>query len=529
MLISRQHSVSLQLMQPAGGSPKREHSSSPKFSREDPGKVYEHRPRRKDDGMDSDRSRCARSSDSYRNSDRPFPRSSHGYSRHDDYIRHDKHADEEERNYQRLSSRSGRDSRSGAYSDHSRSRDHLRNVDKYSRDKYDSSGHKRDKNSSSERAGTGRRHAYYEETERDAHMIGIDAQDEKREYRRSTADHRSDRMLSHEESKSMSKKDDGKYRAKEGLKSEMKEMDGENHSKEEKKRYDDRETNRSKDRYGKEPAEHSGEKCDFGSEDKEYPAKRHKLFSSNNDVDSGKSVSKFTSTPDGRETCSSKQAQDGRVTVAQAQANNSEFANDLNAAKVAAMKAAELVNKNLVGAGTMTTDQKKKLLWGNKKSTTAEESGHHWDAALFSDRERQEKFNKLMSLRLPWCLWPIVGCEGRGESRAQTRRTRWWQRSPSREAERSTVGFGEAVHCWTPEERWSYCWTRSLSVCSRTLGQGMPNFIYGLPMKYGYFYVSLNFLCLAYDDIKYESIVNTIFILTFKFLFYVSYYYNNIK
>ncbi|GMP97818.1 hypothetical protein CsSME_00045925 [Camellia sinensis var. sinensis] len=63
---------------------------------------------------------------------------------------------------------------------------------------------------------------------------------------------------------------------------------------------------------------------------------------------------------------------------------------------------------NLIGTGYMSTDQKKKLLWGNKKSTTAEELvlvafgapkrffGHHWDTALFSDRERQEKFNKLM-------------------------------------------------------------------------------------------------------------------------------------
>lgn len=34
------------------------------------------------------------------------------------------------------------------------------------------------------------------------------------------------------------------------------------------------------------------------------------------------------------------------------------------------------VNRNLIGAGPvgcMTADQKKKLLWGNKKSTTAEE------------------------------------------------------------------------------------------------------------------------------------------------------------
>lgn len=27
------------------------------------------------------------------------------------------------------------------------------------------------------------------------------------------------------------------------------------------------------------------------------------------------------------------------------------------------------------------------------------QSGHHWDTALFSDRERQEKFNKLMGVK----------------------------------------------------------------------------------------------------------------------------------
>lgn len=31
------------------------------------------------------------------------------------------------------------------------------------------------------------------------------------------------------------------------------------------------------------------------------------------------------------------------------------------------------VNRNLVGAGCLTTDQKKKLLWGGKKSTPTEE------------------------------------------------------------------------------------------------------------------------------------------------------------
>ncbi|KAE8779448.1 dentin matrix acidic phosphoprotein 1 [Hordeum vulgare] len=79
-----------------------------------------------------------------------------------------------------------------------------------------------------------------------------------------------------------------------------------------------------------------------------------------------------------------------------------EAMNDLNAAKVAAMKAAELVNKNIVGfgvgTGRLSTDQKKKLLWGNKKSNPPETSTH-WDSNLFSDRERQEKFNKLMGVK----------------------------------------------------------------------------------------------------------------------------------
>ncbi|XWS57163.1 hypothetical protein CRYUN_Cryun09bG0149500 [Craigia yunnanensis] len=59
------------------------------------------------------------------------------------------------------------------------------------------------------------------------------------------------------------------------------------------------------------------------------------------------------------------------------------------------------VYRNLIGVGhsTMTTEQKKKLLWGSKKSTPAEECGHCWDTALLGDRERQEKFNKLMGVK----------------------------------------------------------------------------------------------------------------------------------
>ncbi|KAJ3701949.1 hypothetical protein LUZ61_005654 [Rhynchospora tenuis] len=81
-------------------------------------------------------------------------------------------------------------------------------------------------------------------------------------------------------------------------------------------------------------------------------------------------------------------------------------ATDLNAAKAAAMKAAEFVNKNIGGGGggggvggPLTTEQKKKLLWGNKKYESAgTETVKKWDN-LFNDRERQEKFNKLMGVK----------------------------------------------------------------------------------------------------------------------------------
>ncbi|KAE8701686.1 ABC transporter B family member 1-like [Hibiscus syriacus] len=90
-----------------------------------------------------------------------------------------------------------------------------------------------------------------------------------------------------------------------------------------------------------------------------------------------------------------------RVAIGHVHSSDIDITNDVNAAKVAAMKAAELVNRNLSGAGhsNMTTEQKKKLLWGRKKSIPAEESGHRWDTALFGDRERQVMFNKLMGVK----------------------------------------------------------------------------------------------------------------------------------
>ncbi|XP_064939112.1 uncharacterized protein LOC135593180 isoform X2 [Musa acuminata AAA Group] len=60
------------------------------------------------------------------------------------------------------------------------------------------------------------------------------------------------------------------------------------------------------------------------------------------------------------------------------------------------------VNRSLVGfggVGFLSTDQKKKLLWGNKKNNPTEESSSRWDLHLFQDLERQEKFNRLMGVK----------------------------------------------------------------------------------------------------------------------------------
>ncbi|KAF5474271.1 hypothetical protein F2P56_006184, partial [Juglans regia] len=194
--------------------PKRGRSRSPNISRDDTVKVSEQQPRRKDDGRelerDSSRSHYGRSGDYYRHSGRQSSRGSHGYSRHEDYM-HDKHVDEEERNYKRLSSRSGRESKGGNHSEHtrkeseqSRPREYSRNVDKYSRDKYDVPRSKdkdieasfleqqkyREKDSSSDRAAYGKRHALSEDVERGRYTRDSDGREVKRDYRRSSGDYR---------------------------------------------------------------------------------------------------------------------------------------------------------------------------------------------------------------------------------------------------------------------------------------------------------------------------------------------------
>ncbi|KAK3004305.1 hypothetical protein RJ639_018667, partial [Escallonia herrerae] len=399
----------------SGGSPNREHSSSPSPSREERVEISDDR-RRKDDGRDLDRdlarSKYGRSSDSYRQSDRLSNR------RHD-YSRRDKFADEDDRKYPKLSSRSERESRGGTRSDYrrqeseyNRGRDPFRDVDKYSRDRFDGSGHRnrdkdretssleykkyKDKDSSYERAGSGTRQTSGAGRERDMQKGCGDSRDGKRDY----WDRKNDSLPSYEESRghrndSASRRETSGHRLKESSRSNPKEFDDQKYSKEEKYKFDDRDIDRHKERHNREPGEQLDNRINSSSENRESAAKKPKLFSLDKSMDHGNDVPMFAAIANEKQSSTSKQPQEfaGKATSEQDYVKDS----DIDAAKVAALKAAELVHKNLVGTTFMSTDQKKKLLWGNKN--TAEESTPRWDTSLFSDRERQEKFNKLMGVK----------------------------------------------------------------------------------------------------------------------------------
>ncbi|EEF40211.1 conserved hypothetical protein [Ricinus communis] len=367
------------------GSPKR--GSSPVSSRGDSARVSENQQKRKDDERDLDKDSVWNQygKESYGHSGRYSSRNTTGYSaRHDEYSRRDKRSDGEERRWE-----------SREESEHGRSRDYLRNGDKYSREKYGSSGYRskdkerealsldrqkvRDKDDSPDRAGSGTKHTYttYEDKDRNRHRWDRDGRDEKRNYHRSYEDSKGYRN-------DPSGKDNDGYHHRDSYKNDQKELNGQK----ERKKHGDWDTD--KDKYNREPQAQNGDKPVFGSENQESLAKKPKLFSSDLDVDHNK---------DANERQKQVQEVDGKATGEQVHASISEAANDLNAAKVAAIRAAELVNRNLAGVGFMSTEQKKKLLWGNKKSTTSEGAAHRWDAALFDDHERREKFNKLMGVK----------------------------------------------------------------------------------------------------------------------------------
>ncbi|XP_004252009.1 uncharacterized protein [Solanum lycopersicum] len=433
------------------GSPARKRSSSPIPSRKDDW-------RHKDDYIDrgSSRNRQDRSGESQRQSDRQSSRSSRNYHKQNDYTRYGRHTDDDDKGYSKLSSHSHHDSRVDNYGNNSRrdndhrSRHSPRDTDKHYRDRYGDSAHRsknqereassfKDKDLSFDRVGSGRRYNSSSiddnrSRESDRYKEYRDSRDEKGNR---SSDHKSDRSPAYEESRSNRNESNSR---KEPQVDAM-ELDGKKYTKEERKNYEDRE----KIFADRNVASSKGRVSS--------PSKKSKFSG----MDESSAQGKDANAADGKFSSNSKQGQDlnGELSLEQGVKDS-----DIDAAKIAAMKAAELVNRNLIGTGIMTTDQKKKLLWGNKKTTTnSEESTHRWDTSLFGDRDRQEKFNKLMSLRLPWCLWPIVGCERRRANGEQTCHPR------CREAKGTSNGLREAIHCWTSPKRRSYSWTRSLRTC----------------------------------------------------------------
>lgn len=235
--------------------------------------------------------------------------------------------------------------------------------------------------------------------------------DDRRIRHRSPSDYRKEITPTSEDSRrhdmdTFIGRESASYRLKESQQMEIDEQDYQVH----KRRYNDRDSRKYKDKYSLDPDGNRKESDSFsvyqGREEKRkiYVDKNS---NSTEDLSSSKKLKlgqsdKFPLNMPEEKPSSSKQVKEAteKVTLAPhvSTINHTESAQDLNAAKVAAMQAAELVNRNLVGTGFMSTDQKKKLLWGNKKNTS-EESGTRWDLQLFDDRERQEKFNKLMGVK----------------------------------------------------------------------------------------------------------------------------------
>ncbi|XP_010044363.2 arginine/serine-rich coiled-coil protein 2 isoform X2 [Eucalyptus grandis] len=399
------------------GSPEHDRASSPKYARDDASKPPEYRERRKADEKDlykdSGRSHYSRGGDSYKYADRRASRGSRGYSRIDEQTRH--RMDEEERDHHK-STHGGRESRRGSHSDrtrrendYSRSKDFTQDGDRYSRDKYDDFGHR----SKDREKESGRRSNNFEETERDRRKRDLDDRSERRDYHRSSGDRRIDRTLSREESKgyhssSTARKDTDGQQSKEGCRNDLKDRDNQKFAKE-KKSTDDCDITKDKDLQKRGAEKHLDDATAFKS-DKSSPTKRPRLFSSERD-------SIFTKDDDAKHSLDLKESQETSVKANEAHphASGTEAANDLSAAKSAAMRAAEMVNKNLAGGfgptGYLSTEQKKKLLWGNKKNTATVEPGHHWDVSMIAEPERQEKFSKLMGVKGELKAEPIANSQ----------------------------------------------------------------------------------------------------------------------
>ncbi|KAL6523293.1 hypothetical protein OROGR_016896 [Orobanche gracilis] len=322
------------------GSPHHKRSSSPGISRKDIAKVSDDKRRR-----DDTRNQTGR--ESYKQSNR---HSSRSYYRPDDHNRRGRYVDDYDRGYSKSSYRSIRDSRYNINSDYSRSdkehrsRDYVNDVVTRSHAKSDGSGYRSRDKDTYDRTGSDRRHANTEERDIDRDIVR-DRQTDGRGDRYGRTDY---------------KKSSG-HSFKESSLRESKEVDVHD----EKRRHEDRGS--YKEQGHKERKDCSDDTSNKGQDS---VGKKPKIFG----------MDSTGPDPDG---------------------TSDDYATEsaIDAAKIAALKAAELVTKNITGTGCMSTDQKKKLLWANKKNTATEESPHRWDTSMFGDRERQEKFNKLMGVK----------------------------------------------------------------------------------------------------------------------------------
>ncbi|CAL9039192.1 unnamed protein product, partial [Musa banksii] len=95
--------------------------------------------------------------------------------------------------------------------------------------------------------------------------------------------------------------------------------------------------------------------------------------------------------------------------------NDAESTNDVNSAKVAALKAAELGEGKhepvvLEGLDTCPLTKRKSHFGVTKRTALTEESSSCWDFHLFSNQESQEKFNRLMVISILQLFYNHVPC-----------------------------------------------------------------------------------------------------------------------
>ncbi|XP_031489203.1 uncharacterized protein LOC116256831 isoform X2 [Nymphaea colorata] len=435
----RRHSPASGSASPSSsGSPTRGHRQSPIYSRDV--KDADDRRKRKDDGIFDKgygHNHSSKLSSSYRSSGRNSYESSHVDRRYDVYGRSHRRADED-RDYGRSSSRYGKDSKGssrGDYArydgDHDRSKDDRYWADRFSRDKNADDGALSSRNSDREH----RRDEDYSRSkqrsmldkdrsgDRDRHRDRNGREEDRTDNRRSSRDDRNDHSSSHEihrehKRSSNALRDGNEDHLKEAGYGSRMELDGQKEERVSRRKMDDVKEHFSREEHLQDASKTSRyrdrEEKTGKSHEKDIDTDVHNSFDKKvklsqsekaigdaaNDLESSRSSTHGT---EEKSSSSSKQLENppskGILEPPSSSASIAEATNDLNAAKVAAMKAAELVNKNLVGVGYLSTEQKKKLLWGNKKNATVEESGNRWDMALFSDKERQEKFNKLMGVK----------------------------------------------------------------------------------------------------------------------------------